>query len=122
MRKTASPKPDISKIDTALVGELIAFLEPFDSHTDKLQGQKYPTMQYVTMAFDVLLDHCQPLPTDSQVMRCLREKAYRLLCEKVVITMDHKIATFLWPPSRDLLMYPKQEDKDEVIFKSISLL
>ena len=87
------------------MGELIKFLTPFEAHTDKLQGQEYPTLPCATLAFNKLLEHCCPDEADSGILRAIRQEAYRFLCEKVIITMDHKIATFLWPRTKDFKAY-----------------
>jgi hypothetical protein len=108
-------------IDQTIVADLIEFLHPFEIHSKKLQGHLYPTMPYVALSYDVLLAHCYPQERDSKLKAALRRDAYALLLEKVTITEEHKIATFLWPRFKELRMFPFQAEKQEVVALSSKL-
>ena len=96
--------------------DLEIFLQPFETHTKKLQRREYPTLPYVTVAYDKLLENCYEHEGDSTLLAALRREGYRGLQEHVIITDEHKIATFLWPRMKILKMYPLQWERQEVIF------
>ncbi|KAK3917303.1 Transposable element Hobo transposase, partial [Frankliniella fusca] len=87
------------------VEALCDFLQPFQLHTDVLQSDKRPTILYVEPAVDMLQEHCRPKEGDSPGLAAVRSKAWDLLGEKVIITMEHRIAMFLWPSQKHLQGY-----------------
>ncbi|KAK3911352.1 Transposable element Hobo transposase [Frankliniella fusca] len=87
------------------VEALCDFLQPFQLHTDVLQSDKRPTILYVEPAVDMLQEHCRPKEGDSPGLAAVRSKAWDLLGEKVIITMEHRIARFLWPSQKHLQGY-----------------
>ncbi|KAK3929785.1 Transposable element Hobo transposase [Frankliniella fusca] len=89
------------------------FLRVFREETDKLQGQKYPTLPFALLATCELRDHCDPVLEDTPAQTILRARVSAGVARKLKPTMQQKIATFLWPQYRHLLMLPDDE-RDEV--------
>jgi hypothetical protein len=114
--KGSAGQAKLKGIEIESVKVLINFLEPFAVHTDKLQGQHYPSLPYAALSFDRLLDHCSPNVDDSEELAMVREKAYGLLCEKILIKREHQIATFLWPRCKHLPICSTEFEKKEVIY------
>ncbi|KAK3931614.1 Transposable element Hobo transposase [Frankliniella fusca] len=108
---TDEAKPKMDGLVLEDMEELAAFLEPFQLHTDRLQGQAYPTLPYVEPAFEALLAHLSPdgHEDDTASIAAVRRNAYSLLMYKVVIRMEHKIARFLWPKMKHLKDYTNEE-------------
>ncbi|KAK3925940.1 E3 SUMO-protein ligase ZBED1 [Frankliniella fusca] len=97
------------------------FLSVFKDETDLLQGQNYPTLPYALLATIDLLEHCDPVLLDSPAQAVLRQRASAGVTKKLKITMDQKIATFLWPKYRHLPML-SEKDRKEVYDKVRELL
>lgn len=109
----------IEGIDRDTVVDLINFLVPFEAHTLKLQGKHYPTLPYAVPALSELVKHCLPEEheDDTPLMKAIRLKCRRLLPETIIITMEHKMATFLWPSYKALIAIPDLHEKEEVCNK-----
>ncbi|KAK3907126.1 Transposable element Hobo transposase [Frankliniella fusca] len=97
------------------------FLSVFKDETDLLQGQNYPTLPYALLATIDLQEHCDPVLLDSPAQAVLRQRASAGVTKKLKITMDQKIATFLWPKYRHLPML-SEKDRKEVYDKVRELL
>lgn len=103
-----------------LLDALVNLLKPFRDESEDVQANKGPTIQLCVSSLHVLIDHCQPDFTDEPEMAALRS---RLLCnleQKAQITLLHKIATFLWPSFRTLLMLSPQERTEVITASRIS--
>ncbi|KAK3924635.1 Transposable element Hobo transposase [Frankliniella fusca] len=92
---------------------LVQFLSTFKVQTDKLQGENYPTLPFAVLATRKLQDHCLPVLTDTPLQAILRARVGRAVTRKLKPSMTQKIATFLWPQYRHLLMLSDAE-RDEV--------
>lgn len=107
---TDAAKPKLDGLVLEELEQLADFLEPFQVHTDRLQGQDYPTLPYVEPAFESLLTHLGTIhETDCESLATVRQNAYILLLQKITIKMEHKIARFLWPKMKHLPDYTDEE-------------
>ncbi|KAK3926309.1 Transposable element Hobo transposase [Frankliniella fusca] len=102
----------LGSVQYAEVEELCDFLQPFQLHTDCIQGDQKPTLLYVEPALHILLEHCSPKEGDSPGVGAVRARAHLLLRQKVQITMEHKIARFLWPSQKHLPSYSEEERRE----------
>ncbi len=66
----------LEKVTYEDIESLNDFLQPFSLHTDKLQGDSYPTLLYVEPTLEILLDHCRAKEGDSPGMA---ERAGKLI-------------------------------------------
>ena len=87
---------------------------PFEAYTLKLQGKLYPTLPYALPAFSEMVKHCFRRENDTRLIKAIRLKCRRLLPEIVIIRMEHKMATFLWPRYKELIAITSQYEKEEV--------
>lgn len=89
-------------INFGLLRDLVAFLQPLKSATKALEGDSYPTIHKVVMWQNVLLQRCQTLPFDSQLITQLKARLKDSLHEKFPVTVTHKLALFLHPQYKSL--------------------
>ncbi|KAE8747952.1 hypothetical protein FOCC_FOCC005342, partial [Frankliniella occidentalis] len=103
------------KVDRALLQHLTCFLQDFKSETKILEGNSLtqPTMPYVLLAATSLRDHCEPADGDCRQIEVARGRCLGFLNDKFKPSMKAKVATFLWPDFKELVMLP-QEERDEV--------
>jgi hypothetical protein len=92
---------------------LVQFLSTFKIQTDRVQGENYPTLPFALLATRKLKDHCQPVPTDTPLQAIFRARVSRAVARKLSPSITQKMATFLWPQYRHLLMLSESE-RDEV--------
>lgn len=91
---------------------MVEFLKPFREETVKLQAEDYPTLPLVVPCKSKLQRHCLPKVFETAAQEALRERAGGLIETKLRTTMQQKIATFLWPKYRQLLMLPVNEREE----------
>lgn len=107
-------------IDVELGKELIRFLEPFKEATDTLEGDKYPTANYILLCRVELKRHL----TEGNFVgpiKTLAKFALQYLDEKWPVLMEHKIACFLDPRYRSLTMLTDLE-RNEVHIEICNLM
>jgi hypothetical protein len=98
---------------------LESFLKPFRDVTNDLEGQLYPTLPLVLPASCNLREHCLPQLEDTAAEEAMRTRAYNLLLKKFNPTMKQKVATFLVPAYRQLLMLDEPERNEVLCFHHI---
>ncbi|KAK3907821.1 Transposable element Hobo transposase, partial [Frankliniella fusca] len=114
-------KGELSRLDGIVLADmewLVKFLVVFREETDKLQGQNYPTLPYALLVTCGLRDHCDPVFEDTPAQTILRARVSASVARKLEPTMDQKIATFLWPQYRHLLML-REEERAEVVYSTV---
>ena len=74
--------------------ENLKFMEVFETETNRLQGETYPTLQYVMLAYYRLLKLCEPQDEDDLMMARLRERGRAEVSQRMLLDDYHKIATF----------------------------
>jgi len=97
---------------------VLEFCEPFETETQRLQGEGYPTLPFALLSCTRLKKHCEPNPEDDTMMRRLRQRGMQELSKRMVIQDQHKLATFLWPQFRQMSMLDDAERKRVRTFKS----
>jgi len=101
----------LSSEDQDKILVLIDFLKIFKEETDNLQREIDPPAHLVLLSSCRLLKHCGALENDPNEIKKLKSKAEQNLRQKIVPNMTHKIATFLWPPFKNLKMLSIVERK-----------
>ncbi|KAE8742247.1 hypothetical protein FOCC_FOCC012218 [Frankliniella occidentalis] len=106
-------------IDRDRVQLLIKFWQPFKAESLKLEGEDYPTLPLACLAIGKLKKHCEKqlqiprfddayeeelFDDEEDDFRRLRLKTARLLNKVAVLDVSHKIAHFLHPKYRELLL------------------
>ena len=104
----------IADVTRDTINWLVEFLQPYRKETDKLQGEKYPTLPLALPAICILKKHLEPNVLDTFPQACLRRRAATFCEAKIKPTMRQKVATFLCPAYRQLLMLGDQAEQDEV--------
>ncbi|KAK3921471.1 Transposable element Hobo transposase [Frankliniella fusca] len=102
----ATGKPQHKRTDGIsyeLLYALIVFLQPFEEHITRLEGEKYPTLPSAAYCIGELLAHCNENPSDCEVVAGCREEAKYLLQTKAKLDLTQMTAAFFWPNTRNLL-------------------
>lgn len=99
----------VDKVAPDTLAFLVSFLEPFWKAQRELEGDKYPTLEFVQMWTETLKLHCKPNAGDTPQQAFVRQTHAEWLERKVVIADIHKAATFLWPKYNQLRMMNRQE-------------
>jgi hypothetical protein len=111
--RAANKEERIAGIRREVVQLLIRFYRPFKEESQKLEGEKYPTLPIAQLAFHRLKSHCnRPLIFEGEeeeelCFTLMRERAIELLGTKVKISVTHSIGLFFYPPYRKLQRLPE---------------
>ncbi|XP_052123535.1 uncharacterized protein LOC127749443 [Frankliniella occidentalis] len=127
LRAHTTPEKDYSYLllddeDQWDIKALIKFLKPWKTESERVQGDKYPTLQYVLVAAARLAELSEPRDGEGFKMRHLRARAAQLLEKKFIPDDLHKVAAFLWPDFRRLLMlktHPERKKVFDLVMKMI---
>ncbi|KAK7906804.1 hypothetical protein WMY93_015416 [Mugilogobius chulae] len=91
-------------IQLEVLNSLGEFLSVFKDASEELEGDRYPTINNVLLWYNKLKAHCEPRCGDPDYIQYIRQRALKLLQEKLIITTTHKIALFLTPRFKSLKM------------------
>lgn len=84
-------------INSSLIKELISFLTPFKECSEKLSGDKYPTIQLVAPWIFDLQEHIKVKVGDSLEIQVLKQQAAHCFRKYLVIENYHYVACLLDP-------------------------
>jgi len=101
----------VEDIDVELLTTVSQFLQPFEDATKELEADHVPTLHKTVLWF-YELNRVLSQPSAVQLMRSLNARASRFLREKFVIGIIHKVAIFLCPMYRRLMMFPPETRSD----------
>lgn len=101
--------------DKPLLDALCVLLKPFWKESKYLQANKTPTLQLCIPSLQKMEGKCAPRESDTEELAIVRAAILEQLTTKAQITMKHKIATFLWPQTRQLTMLKTPAEIEEVI-------
>lgn len=87
----------IISINDDIVKRLVDFLEPFNDCSEKLSGDKYPTINLVALYYHRLRIHIQINDTDSIEIQTLKVQAQHCFVKYCVTTTFHHMACMLNP-------------------------
>lgn len=107
------------KFSVDLGKELIRFLEPFKEVTDMLEGEKYPTSNFILLCRTDLYEHLTKGNFFGPI-KTIAKFALKYLEEKWPVLMEHKIACFLDPRYRFLEMLTERERNE--VFEEVHIL
>jgi len=96
-------------IDKATVDSLLQYLEAFEEEIQLLEGQDYPTLPFVLLSYNRLMDDSDLKATDSLMMQRVKDRAKEELQKRVHLDDMHKLATFLCPQFRKLSILDEEE-------------
>ncbi|KAK7882730.1 hypothetical protein WMY93_028904 [Mugilogobius chulae] len=96
-------------IQLEVLNSLGEFLSVFKDASEELEGDRYPTINSVLLWYNKLKAHCEPRCGDPDYIQYIRDRALKLLQEKLSITTTHKIALFLTPRFKSLKMLHPDE-------------
>ncbi|KAE8740626.1 hypothetical protein FOCC_FOCC013863 [Frankliniella occidentalis] len=105
-------------IKLELLQWLVALLKPFRDETTELKANHYPTLPLVLPTSVALQEHCQPQLLDNVAQEAMRKRALKILCDTLKPTLKQKVATFLVPVYRHLVMI-EDEDERKKIFDNV---
>lgn len=100
----------VADINREILKCVMYFLQPFKEISDLLEKEKHPTFQNVVLGYYTLQDHFStPISEEDNILLTLKKRAVSFLKNKLIIKLDHKIATFLNPKFKHLRMLNAQE-------------
>lgn len=94
-------------INKNTIMDLITFVEPFQEATHALEADRCLTLQLAILHVAKMaksLDRPHEPSARTTKMSKIHLRAQNFLCTKAKLAMYHKVATFLWPHFRHLLM------------------
>ncbi|KAL1468968.1 hypothetical protein MTO96_041133 [Rhipicephalus appendiculatus] len=94
--------PMMEEVSKTALKEIIDFLTPFKEATDMLEKEKRPTLPLVLLCKTKLERHLTLAPAESSTIAALKVRARQFLQRKLELSELHKMATFFWPPFRQL--------------------
>lgn len=108
----------ISNINLSYIGALIEILSSFEESSKMLEGENYPTLHLTIVHIHRLKKICSVNSEDLEVIRNFKTKLSYFLDIIVLqnLTLNHKIALFLFPPTNKLIQLNEAEKntiKDE---------
>ena len=74
-------------IDKATVDSLLQYLEAFEEEIQLLEGQDYPTLPFVLLSYNRLMDDSDLKATDSLMIQRVKDRAKEELQKRVRIWM-----------------------------------
>nr|XP_026694487.1 uncharacterized protein ci-zf(bed)-1 [Ciona intestinalis] len=98
-------------IDWRVVETLVHFLKPFLEIYQTLEIGKYPTIQSVFLCYSTLERNFITSPTDTGIIKCLKNRGRICLKEKFEITDIHYVGFFLNPKFKYLIPFTTEEKK-----------
>jgi len=98
----------VDDIDVDLLNTVCDFLKPFEDATKDMEADHVPTLHKAVLWY-FELQKILSTPSSVQIRRSLNERALRFLRQKFVIGTFHKVAVFLCPMFRRLMMFPIDE-------------
>ncbi|KAK3933117.1 Zinc finger protein 618 [Frankliniella fusca] len=101
-------------IKLELLQWLVAFLKPFRDETTELEANHYPTLPLVLPTSVALQEHCQPQLLDNVAQEAMRKRALKILGDTLKPTLKQKVATFLVPVYRHLVMIEDEDERKKV--------
>ena len=92
----------------------------FKVETKTLAGnyKQHPTLPYVLLVSTGLRDHCLPKPVDGPHLTATKERCLHFLGCKFLPSMKAKVATFLRPDFKEMMMLP-EEEREEVCRRAV---
>lgn len=101
----------INNINLSSIDAVVQVLGSFEEASKKLEGENYSTMHWVYIYIHRLKKVCVNNEDDLDVIKTLKEKLSHYLNEVVLknITMFHKIALFLFPPTNKLKQFSESD-------------
>ncbi|KAL1429775.1 hypothetical protein MTO96_015763 [Rhipicephalus appendiculatus] len=105
--------PMMEEVSKTAIKEIIDFLTPFKEATDMLEKEKQPTLPLVLLCKTKLEKHLTLAPAVSSTIAALKMRAREFLQRKLELSELHKMATFFWPPLRQLRAL-EEDERSEV--------
>jgi len=95
----------VENVDIELLTIVSEFLQPFEDATKEMEADHVPTLHKVVLWF-YELQKILSAPSSVQIRRSLNARALRFLEQKFTVGTFHKVAVFLCPMYRRLVMFP----------------
>lgn len=101
----------IDKINIHYIRCVVNILKPFEEASQKLEGEKYPTIHLVYAHIRGFENTCTPHNDDIDVMKRFKEALGGQIQSVVTpnLFLTHKIALFLFPPGNKLPHFSEHE-------------
>lgn len=101
------------------LNEVIEVLKPLKEQTERVQAKNVGTASLPLVSLHTLLEKYKPKGDDLDLSKHLKARLSRELREVVKISDTHKIATFLDPPYRKLLMIPEERERIHALVSTL---
>ncbi|KAK3931916.1 Transposable element Hobo transposase, partial [Frankliniella fusca] len=110
-------------VDRQVQEWLVPFLKEFKMETKTLEGNNstHPTLPFLVLVSAALEDHCQPSLDDGMHLTLVKARSLCFLNEKFKPSMKAKVALFLWPDYKELLLL-SEDERNEVNAKVRALI
>lgn len=101
----------IKDIEIVHIREVIKVMLPFETVFQKLEDDKMPTLHLVCIYAHHLKKKCAETPLDHELSKQLKENLLKYLKSIVDtnLTILHKVALFLFPPTNKLIQFESGE-------------